>query len=154
MTNAFPAFPLDHLPLRGAPDSPALRIKDRVYSYQTLNIRIGRLAKFLADQGFVAGDRVATWLPKTELACLMPLAAVRAGLVHVPVNPLLKPAQVRHIMEDSGARALLTSAARAGQLASFSLPFVSSEVETPCERCLAFARHERTLGDGGAGRMR
>ena len=118
MTNAFPAFPLDHLPLRGAPDSPALRIKDRVYSYQTLNIRIGRLTKFLADQGFVAGDRVATWLPKTELACLMPLAAVRAGLVHVPVNPLLKPAQVRHILEDSGARGLVTSAARAGQLKS------------------------------------
>ena len=119
MTNAFPAFPLDHLPLRGAADNPALRIKDRVYSYQTLNIRVGRLAKFLADQGFVAGDRVATWLPKTELACLMPLAAVRAGLVHVPVNPLLKPAQVRHILQDSGARALLTSAARAAQLGAY-----------------------------------
>jgi acyl-CoA ligase (AMP-forming) (exosortase A-associated) len=116
MTNAFPAFPLDHLPLRGTPESPALRIKDRVYSYQTLNIRIGRLAKFLADQGLAVGDRVATWLPKTELACLMPLAAVRAGLVHVPVNPLLKPAQVRHIMSDSGARALLTAKARARQL--------------------------------------
>ena len=119
MTEAFPAFPLDHLPLRGAPDSPALRIKNRVYSYQTLNIRIGRLAKFLAEQGFVAGDRVATWLPKTELACLMPLATVRAGLVHVPVNPLLKPAQVRHILEDSGARGLVTSAARAGQLSAY-----------------------------------
>ncbi len=119
MINAFPAFPLDHLPLRGAADNPALRIKHRVYSYQTLNIRVGRLAKFLADQGFVAGDRAATWLPKTELACLMPLAAVRAGLVHVPVNPLLKPAQVRHILQDSGARALVTSAARAAQLGAY-----------------------------------
>ena len=119
MTEAFPAFPLDHLPLRGSSDSPALRIKDRVYSYQTLNIRIGRLAKFLADQGFFAGDRVASWLPKTELACLMPLAAVRAGLVHVPVNPLLKPSQVRHILEDSGARGLVTSSVRAEQLSAY-----------------------------------
>jgi acyl-CoA ligase (AMP-forming) (exosortase A-associated) len=116
MTDDLPAFPLDHLPLRGTADAVALRLKDKGYSYQTLNIRIGRLAKFLVDQGFVAGDRVATWLPKTELACLMPLAAVRAGLVHVPVNPLLKPAQVRHIMTDSGARALVTSGVRAGQL--------------------------------------
>jgi acyl-CoA ligase (AMP-forming) (exosortase A-associated) len=131
MTHAFPAFPLDHLPLRGSPDSPALRIKDRVYSYQTLNIRIGRLAKFLGDQGFTSGDRVAMWLPKTELACLMPLAAVRAGLVHVPVNPLLKPAQVRHILSDSGAVALVTSGVRAGQLTPARSPFVSSEVETP-----------------------
>jgi acyl-CoA ligase (AMP-forming) (exosortase A-associated) len=119
MTEKFPAFPLDHLPLRGAADTPALRLKDRVYSYQTLNIRIGRLAKFLVDAGFVAGDRVATWLPKTELACLMPLAAVRAGLVHVPVNPLLKPAQVAHIMSDSGAAALVTSGVRAGQLEEY-----------------------------------
>jgi acyl-CoA ligase (AMP-forming) (exosortase A-associated) len=116
MTDIFPAFPLDHLPLRGAPDAPALRLKDRVYSYQMLNIRIGRLAKFLVDQGFTSGDRVATWLAKTELACLMPLAAVRAGLVHVPVNPVLKPAQVAHILGDSGAVGLVTSVARATQL--------------------------------------
>ena len=90
MTDDLPAFPLDHLPLRGAPDTPALRFKDRVYSYQLLNHRIGRLATILAAHDFTKGDRVATWLPKTELACLMPLAAVRAGLVHVPVNPLLE----------------------------------------------------------------
>jgi acyl-CoA ligase (AMP-forming) (exosortase A-associated) len=119
MTDNLPAFPLDHLALKGAPDAPALRLKDRVYSYEALNIRIGRLANLLGNMGFATGDRVATWLPKTELACLMPLAAVRAGLVHVPVNPLLKPAQVRHIMVDSGAAALLTSGVRAGQLESY-----------------------------------
>lgn len=118
MTDDLPAFPLDHLALRGAPDAPALRLKDTVYSYQSLNHRIGRLAAILAAQDFTAGDRIATWLPKTELACLMPLAAVRAGLVHVPINPLLKPAQVKHILGDSGARALLTSAARAAQLST------------------------------------
>jgi acyl-CoA synthetase (AMP-forming)/AMP-acid ligase II len=119
MTEIFPAFPLDRLPLRGAADAIALRLKDREYSYQTLNIRIGRLAKLLADLGFAAGDRVATWLPKTELACLMPLAAVRAGLVHVPINPLLKPAQVRHIMADSGAKGLVTSGTRVAQLTTY-----------------------------------
>jgi acyl-CoA synthetase (AMP-forming)/AMP-acid ligase II len=58
------------------------------------------------------GARVATWLAKTELACLMPLAAVRAGLVHVPVNPLLKRAQVAHILADSGARLMISNTAR------------------------------------------
>lgn len=119
MTDTLPAFPLDHLPLRGAPDAPALRFKDRVYSYQSLNHRIGRLAASLAAHDFTPGDRIATWLPKTEIACLMPLAAVRAGLVHVPINPLLKPAQVAHIMNDSGARVLMTSEGRAGQLTTY-----------------------------------
>ncbi|MFZ1478213.1 MAG: AMP-binding protein, partial [Sphingorhabdus sp.] len=135
MTDDLPAFPLDHLPLRGAPDSPALRFKDRVYSYQLLNHRIGRLAAILAAHDFTKCDRVATWLPKTELACLMPLAAVRAGLVHVPVNPLLKPAQVRHIMADSGAKVLITAKGRAEQYLSH-YPFASSEVEMPKDHAL------------------
>ena len=122
MTDDLPAFPLDHLALRGAVDAPALRFKDKVYSYQELNHRIGRLAATLAAHDFTAGDRIATWLPKTELACLMPLAAVRAGLVHVPINPLLKPAQVKHILGDSGAKALLTAKARAGQLGAGDVP--------------------------------
>ena len=45
--------------------------------------------------GSAPGDRVASWLPKTRLTCLLPLAAARAGLVHVPINPLLKRAAGR-----------------------------------------------------------
>lgn len=120
MTDHSTAFPLDHLPLFGAADAIALRIKDQGYSYQELNHRIGRLSATLAVHDFTKGDRVATWLPKSELACLMPLAAVRAGLVHVPINPLLKAAQVEHILADSGARALLTSPARRAQIADIA----------------------------------
>ena len=116
MTTDLPVFPLDHLPLFGEATAPALIIRDRVYSYEELNLRIGRLASWLAGQGLETGDRVATWLGKGEIACLMPLAAVRAGLVHVPVNPLLKAAQVGHIMDDSGAGMLITNAGRAAGL--------------------------------------
>ena len=132
MPTDLPHFPLDHLPLFGEPTAPALIIRERVYSYEELNLRIGRLASWLAGQGLESGDRVATWLGKGEIACLMPMAAVRAGLVHVPVNPLLKAAQVTHIMEDSGARVLITNAGRASSLPQISPnPFVSSEDETP-----------------------
>jgi len=117
MTTDLPVFPLDYLPLFGEVTAPALIIRDRVYSYEELNLRIGRLAAWLAGQGFDTGARVATWLGKGEIACLMPLAAVRAGLVHVPVNPLLKAAQVAHIIADSGARLLITNAGRAGDFA-------------------------------------
>ena len=36
------------------------------------------------------GTRVASWLPKNRMTSLLPLACARAGVVHVPVNPLLK----------------------------------------------------------------
>ena len=46
------------------------------------------------------------------------MAAPRAGLVHVPVNPLLKRAQVAHILADSGATMLLTQTGRRDTLAT------------------------------------
>jgi acyl-CoA ligase (AMP-forming) (exosortase A-associated) len=116
MTHDLPLFPLDHLPLFGQPMASALAIRGRTYNYQELNLRIGRLAAWLAATGLHSGDRVATWFGKGEVACLMPLAAVRAGLVHVPINPLLKAPQLTYIMADSGARLLMTSAGRAGTL--------------------------------------
>ncbi len=109
-------YPLDHLALRGASAAPALVLKNVTLSYEALNHRIGQIAAWLqAEAGSaqtVAGARIATWLPKGELTCLMPLAAVRAGLVHVPINPLLKRAQVAHILADSGAALLIANAAR------------------------------------------
>jgi acyl-CoA ligase (AMP-forming) (exosortase A-associated) len=56
------------------------------------------------------------------MTSLLPLACARAGLVHVPVNPLLKRAQVAHILADSGARLLVTGRARLATLAESDLP--------------------------------
>jgi acyl-CoA ligase (AMP-forming) (exosortase A-associated) len=87
-------------------------LKQGTLSYEALNHRVGQIAVWLRGEAGEAGARVATWLPKGELTCLLPLAAVRAGLVHVPINPLLKRAQVAHILADSGALLLIANAAR------------------------------------------
>jgi acyl-CoA ligase (AMP-forming) (exosortase A-associated) len=104
--------PLDHLALRGADDGPALVLRDATLSFKDLKSRIATLAGWLRDQVPDNGARVATWVAKGELACLMPLAAARAGLVHVPINPLLKRAQVAHILADSGAAMLIATPSR------------------------------------------
>ena len=114
--------PLDALPCMGAPDDVALEDRAGTLSYAELEAAVGALARWLAGQRFAPGARVATWLPKTRLACLMPLAAARAGLVHVPVNPVLKRAQVAHILADSGAALLLTQPARSMTLESGDVP--------------------------------
>ncbi|OHD04241.1 MAG: acyl-CoA ligase (AMP-forming), exosortase A system-associated [Sphingopyxis sp. RIFCSPHIGHO2_01_FULL_65_24] len=108
--------PIDHLALCGAVDAPALLIGDRVTSFADLDAGVGRLAAWLLEQVGGPGERVASWSAKTRLACLMPLAAARAGLIHVPVNPLLKAPQVAHILADSGAKLLVTNAARSDTL--------------------------------------
>src|SRR3546814_20052443 len=74
--------PIDHLARRGAPDAPALLIGDRVASFADLDAGVGRLASWLLAQAGGPGERVASWRAKTRLACLIPLAAARAGLIH------------------------------------------------------------------------
>jgi acyl-CoA ligase (AMP-forming) (exosortase A-associated) len=108
--------PLDHLSLRGLRESPALVLRDRVLSHADLESRVALLAGWLARRLPVSGGRVASWVGKGELACVLPLAAARAGLVHVPVNPSLKRAQLAYILGDSEAGLLIASAARLASL--------------------------------------
>lgn len=117
--------PIDALTARGRPHDVALVDRAGEVDFAGIEAMVGAVAAWLAGQGLAPGARVATWLPKTRLACVMPLAAARAGLVHVPVNPLLKRGQVAHILADSGAVLLLTQEGRAGT-------FVPGDVPAEC----------------------
>ena len=117
-----PIRPLDHLVLRGADDAPALVLRDGIISYKALRTRVSQMAGWLAAQVPDKGARIATWAAKGELTCLMPLAAARAGLVHVPINPLLKRAQVAHILRDSSARMMIATPARLSSLNQEDVP--------------------------------
>lgn len=118
--------PLDHLAERavmaGRGEAPALVLKQSTLSHNQLRQRVAMLAGWLAREVPDKGARVASWAAKGELTCLLPLAAARAGLVHVPVNPLLKRAQVAHILADSGAQLLIGTPARLATLEPGDLP--------------------------------
>src|SRR4029453_3680546 len=105
-------FPLAHLVLRGPPGAPALFAGGQTLSFAELDEQVGRVAAALLAAGLELGDRVASWMGKTRLACLLPLALARAGLLHVPINPVLRRAQAAHILADSDARLLITNQVR------------------------------------------
>jgi len=112
---------LDRLALCGRPGDTALIDRAGELDFAGFDRAVGALAAHLAGRA-EPGDRIASWLPKTRTACLLALACARAGLVHVPVNPLLKRAQVAHILADSGARLLITQPAREKLLENGDLP--------------------------------
>lgn len=114
--------PLDHLTMRGEAGAPALLTREGVLDYSGLEQAVGSLAAGLRTKGLRPGERVASWLPKSRMTSLLPLACARAGLVHVPVNPLLKRSQVAHILGDSGAGLFISGAARLGTLEEGDLP--------------------------------
>ncbi len=116
MTTEIKSYPIDHLTLLGKDDNDALIVKNQVYTYKMLNLRIATLAFWLRDKGLQKGDRAASWIGKGVLASIMPLAAARAGLIYVPINPLLKAQQVEYIMDDSGAKLIIANKARLNSL--------------------------------------
>jgi len=105
-------FPIDHLAVRGVAEAEALVVGDTRLTYGELDDAVGRASAALLSNGLEPGDRMATWMGKTMLACVMPLAAARAGLIHVPINPVLKHSQAAHILADSGAKLLIANDAR------------------------------------------
>ena len=97
---------------RVAGDAPALSFKTETLSYEELWAAANRCGSAFAGLGLAREDRVAVFLEKRPETVTAFLGASVAGGAFVPVNPLLKPQQVAHILADSGARVLVTSAAR------------------------------------------
>jgi len=111
----FPPVLLHDLPARAAalwPDSVALTLGDHGLTYRDLQAQVAAVAGQLLRHGLARGARVAVFLDKRFEAVVASFAATAAGGVLVPVNPVLKPGQVGHILQDAGAQVLVTSAAR------------------------------------------
>ena len=89
---------------------------EQSFTYGEFKQRVEHMANRLVATGAQRGDRVAIFLPKSFEECVAIFAASRADLVFVPVNPSLRQAQVRHIVEDCSASVLITSADMLGLL--------------------------------------
>lgn len=98
------------------PDAPALLHRERELTYRDLWEQTISFAARLRELGVTGGDRVAVYLEKRIETVLAILGASAAGAVFVPVNPVLKPVQVVHILRDSGAGVLVTSGDRLDSL--------------------------------------
>lgn len=103
---------------RRTPNAESLVCGDVRLSYFELLKRCHAFGQALSSVGVAPGERVAIFLDKRMETVVSMLGAGAAGCVFVPVNPLLKPKQVAHVLRDSGARCLVTTALRARSLAA------------------------------------
>ena len=99
------------------PDAPALTDRAGTSTYAQITEAVEATAAGLIEHGLRRGDRVAVWLPKRSEKAVALYGGMRAGGVAVPINALLKAPQVAHILRDSGATVLVTTAARLVDLA-------------------------------------
>ncbi len=89
-----------------------MTFKKDTLSYGQLWSLAEKAAAGLAATGIERGQRVAVYLDKRIETVTAILGASAAGVVFVPINPLLRPAQVGHILRDCDVRVLVTTADR------------------------------------------
>lgn len=94
----------------------ALADKSGQLNYGELIDLVRRVSNGVIGAGARHHDRVAVYLPKQIETVATLFGTAHAGCVFVPVNPLLKPAQVQHILTDCDVRILVTSRSRANGL--------------------------------------
>ncbi|MFI5402294.1 MAG: acyl-CoA ligase (AMP-forming), exosortase A system-associated [Planctomycetota bacterium] len=94
------------------PRKEAVVDRERRFDYGELLAAASTCAGKLREAGIERRDRVAVFLDKTFEVAASILGVSGAGGVVVPVNGLLKPPQVAHIVNDCGVKVLITSGLR------------------------------------------
>lgn len=97
---------------------PAVVIEGHPYTYTELLDSASRLAAALQARGLQRGDRVAIYMDNTWPCVVSIYASLLAGGTFLVVNPQTKADKLEFILDDSGARLLLTD----GHLAKEFLP--------------------------------
>jgi long-chain acyl-CoA synthetase len=92
-------------------DNSAFTCMDRTLSYSDLDRLSGRFAAYLQQHtALKPGDRIAVQLPNILQYPVVIFGALRAGMVIVNTNPLYTPHEIKHQLNDSGAKALVVLA--------------------------------------------
>ena len=90
------------------PDKPLCHIADLTFTYTQVDEISGRVATSLLGLGLERGDKVAVQLPNLPQFLFVYFGILKAGLVMVPLNPLLKASEVAYHLQDSDAKVLVT----------------------------------------------
>ena len=90
-----------------APDAPVYRFAGSAATYRQLDEQSGRFAAGLRETGLRPGEVVALQLPNIPPFLTAYFGALKAGLVVLPLNPLLMAPEIEYHLSDSEARLLI-----------------------------------------------
>ncbi len=95
---------------------PAVETADGSLSYEELDARANRLARYLLARGVSPGDRIALLFDDPVRSYVGMLAVLKAHAVYVPLDPVFPPGRISYIAADAGVTMLLTTSRLADSL--------------------------------------
>ncbi|MEW9702929.1 amino acid adenylation domain-containing protein [Paenibacillus sp. SI8] len=90
------------------PDRVAVRFEDEQLTYRELNERANRMARTLRAEGVQPDDKVGIMVERSLEMIVGIYAILKAGGAYVPIDPEYPEERISFILEDSGAKLLLT----------------------------------------------
>ena len=102
-----------------SPDKPALIMagSGETVTYAQLDAEANRVSRVFREAGLVPGDHVAWCLENHRNSLPLAWGAHYAGLVYTPISSRLTTDEIAYIVDNSGARAFITSRYKATQAA-------------------------------------
>ncbi|MET1046670.1 MAG: class I adenylate-forming enzyme family protein [Hyphomicrobium sp.] len=120
---------------RRTPDKIALLVYDTAspehpqesWTFADLEDAILRLSAGLAAHGLSRGDRIAIRLGNSSHSALLFFAAIAGGFVALPLSDQLTAAELKSLLDDSGAAAIATSSPLAHDVISPTVLVLTSD---------------------------
>lgn len=133
--------------LAADPSGPAVKYFDGVLTRTELDEQSDALASALLAHGFARGDRLAVYLQNVPQFLVCMLASWKADGVLVSINPMSRSRELSYLLEDSGAKVLVSLETLYDEVARDVVPHTDVElVITTSELEHQTRNDERLLG--------
>jgi acyl-CoA ligase (AMP-forming) (exosortase A-associated) len=100
------------------PNKEVLADAKQRLTYEEFARQTQSLSRAFRETGIQRGDRIGVWLEPSVAQAVSIFGIAQAGAVFVPINILLFPDQVAHIVRDCQIKALVTTQSKMATLAS------------------------------------
>ena len=87
---------------RKHPDRAAIEFYGTTVTYGELDDLSDRVVTWLRSSGVRPGERVGVALPNCPQFIILMIGILKAGAIHVPINPMFKDGELEHELSDAG----------------------------------------------------
>src|SRR4051812_43113078 len=102
--------------LSAVPDKVAIVSGSESLTFRQLHTEMTAAAQALTSLGVLPGDRIGICMQKTLDQVVAILGVLGANAIVVPIHPVLRAEQIRHMVHDCDMKLLVTESARIAEL--------------------------------------